>query len=227
MSLRSENSTPSFSDELEEYALGGIYEQTSLNYGEDLEDVEDQQLHDQLPTVDEVKANLGTRTSRLGTKNCKAITFFFVFTVLILCTVIGVAVPESNRAKKAQAEQTDLTEEVIQFLLKYKVSLEPNLRYNGSPHRRAAQFLAYGDAYRMPMTSENAGRFIDRYSLAVLYYALGGHDWTYALNFMSPRDTCAWYSLFTTTKGSTIREGVDCDSNGRVTQILLGKARGE
>ena len=214
--MEMEHSTPTFS---EENADGVIVVQSKIEFAEDLEE---QPIHDQLPTLEELKSTHTTVPSKYSRK-VKSIVIASIILV-VFCTFLGVTVSRGKKKTEENAVQNDETEKVIQFLLKYKVSLEPDLRYNGTPQRRAAQFLAYGDGYKIEYTDANAGRIVDRYSLAVLYYALGGKGWTYQLNFLSARDTCDWNSQLKTTAGTTIQEGVQCDNNGRVMKLMLGKA---
>jgi hypothetical protein len=190
----------------------------------ELDDLEEQEaVHDQLPPVDACKINMDAPAT--SGRRCTGISCIFLVVVGIsnFLAIIFLSIRNSSENQVAMMEFHDKTEEVVQFLLKHKVAPEPELRMNASPQRRAAQFIADGDAYRMAYTEENAARFIDRYVLTVLWYQFGGHDWIYQLNFMSASDVCEWHTRFTTVNGDTIREGVLCDENGRVKKLMLGK----
>jgi hypothetical protein len=211
------HSTAHFGDDVEQHALGFPVDTGELEW-DDLEEA----VHDQLPSLNEYNAKMGTPAVTGGAGpsiSCIILLAIGIFTFLSLIFVsIG------KREREAAMEFHDKTEAVVQFLLERKVALEPALRMNASPQRQAAQFIADGDAYRMAHTEDNAARFIDRYVLAVLWYQFGGKDWIYQLNFMSSSDVCDWYTRFTTANGDTIHEGVLCDEkNGRVQKIMLGK----
>lgn len=67
-----------------------------------------------------------------------------------------------------------------------------------TPQYLAAQWLAHGDASLMPIPTKNHKEFNQRYAMAVLYFALGGNEWTRSNNFMSSGHICTWkeeYSL--------------------------------
>jgi hypothetical protein len=38
--------------------------------------------------------------------------------------------------------------------------------------------------------------FVERYVLTVVYFALGGRDWTHQVNFLSATHVCTWYEDF-------------------------------
>jgi hypothetical protein len=210
-------SAANFGDDVDKHVLDFTMDTSEHEW----DDLEEDALHDQLPSMDEYKADMGTPVTS-GSRGT-AISCIFLLVIGISTFSAAIFTSIRNTERQAAMEFHDKTEAVVQFLLKHEVALEPELRMNASPQRRAAQFIADGDAYRMAYTEENAARFIDRYVVAVLWYQFGGHDWTYQFNFMSASDVCDWYTRFTTANGDTIREGVLCDANGRVQKIMLGK----
>ena len=65
---------------------------------------------------------------------------------------------------------------------------------------------------------DNEFRLEARYALVVLYYALGGSRWSKNYRFLShDHHECAWNG-----EGEN-NQGVQCNSNGHVTKVLLGK----
>ena len=64
-------------------------------------------------------------------------------------------------------------------------------------------------------------RFVQRYTLAVLFYSLGGAEWTYNLDFMSSSHECGW---FRAEKGNDDLEyavGVTCNNKLLVKDIFI------
>ena len=184
------------------------------------EDVEEQ-VHDQLPSVEEAKANLAHKpaggNSYLKSTICAGVTFVIL---VIGITLLAVLVPKLNSSSSGASRQED----VIQLLLHNEITPEATLRDPNSVQARAAQFIADGDSYLMTVTEENVRGFVERYVLAILYYHFNGDSsWTYQLNFMTSQDHCNWFLRFQTVSGNIFREGVFCNDEGHVTELMLGK----
>ena len=66
------------------------------------------------------------------------------------------------------------------------------------------------------ITSQNSDRLLDRYVLAVLYYATNGGEWFNGYSFLSPDPTCEW-------KDTTfaIDRGVTCNDNNEVVELII------
>jgi hypothetical protein len=188
----------------------------------DLLDLEDQEVqHDQLPDAEECKADLPSiQKTRCSSKTWKTCGILSVGTILLAGFATAV-VNRANFVERAYAPE-ERTEEIIQFLFKNKITPLPLLEEAGSAQRRAALFLAHGDAYHMELTSGNTARFVERYALATIWYHFRGQEWNYPLYFMSATDICEWHTSFYTASGNTINEGVMCDEkNGYVTKLIL------
>ena len=65
--------------------------------------------------------------------------------------------------------------------------------YN-SPQDRALKWIMNEDALNLPTptTTEEKARLIQRYILAVLYYATGGEQWKNQYSFLSQKHECLW-----------------------------------
>lgn len=86
-----------------------------------------------------------------------------------------------------------------------------------SPQYKAAKWIAERDGYQMTVPTFPDGhkgekysntRFAERYALAVFYYATGGDNWKYKLNFLQPIDHCNWKEVFIDASGGIIHMGV-------------------
>jgi hypothetical protein len=193
----------------------------------DTADIEEdgEQVHDQLPSVEEVKTNVPTKSSiSIMTFKKKSLVLIVTGVILMIIFVVAARVTR-NHKKKLRVDRdssSDRIEAVVQFLRKNNISNEPSLRDQNSPQRQAARFMAVGDVYGMELTDETAEQFLERYVLVLLYYAMYGTEWTYNLRFMSAQDHCEWNSQFVTTSGRKLNQGVYCDENGFVTKLALG-----
>jgi Leucine-rich repeat (LRR) protein len=192
------------------------------------EDVEDQVVHDQLPSVEEAKANLAHKPAG-GISSLKwTICAGFAFVILIVgVTLLAVLVPKENSGSSSSSSPTpeeSRQDNVITLLLVNEITPESTLRDPSTPQARAAQFIANGDTYQMAIDAETVQGFIERYVLAIIYFHFNGETaWTYQNDFMTPQDHCNWFQKFTTTGGSIIREGVLCNEEGHVTTLSLCK----
>jgi hypothetical protein len=212
--MNRQHSTRAFGDDTVEFASDPI--------AVDNLDLEDLQVHDQLPSVEEYKANLPSNQIGCSRKTWMACGILSIAAFLLVGFTVAV-VGKANVVERAYDTPVDRTEEMVQFLFKNKITPLPLLEDAGSPQRRAAQFLAYGDAYKMELTSDNAARFVERYALATIWYHFHGQEWNYPLNFMTAIDVCKWHTRFYTASGSSINEGVMCDENGYVAKLILRK----
>jgi len=75
-----------------------------------------------------------------------------------------------------------------------------------TPQGRALKFITEDDQLLPPYCPSDP-RLIQRYVLAVFYYATNGNTWLHHRDFLSPTEECNW--------------GVSCDSRERVVVIRL------
>ena len=66
---------------------------------------------------------------------------------------------------------------------------------SNSPQYKAAVWIAKEDEQHLPIPPVGWAeyQFIQRYSLAVLYYAMGGDDWLWSMDWLSGGHECSWY----------------------------------
>jgi hypothetical protein len=116
------------------------------------------------------------------------------------------------------------------YLEALDISTMEDMRRMNSPQNLALKWIADDDEYRLALPEKPATKdadsfggarrqlqesrrnpFVERYSLAVYYFSLGGPQWDYQLRFLAPTDHCQWFSNFITTSGTIVRLGVnDC-----------------
>lgn len=151
------------------------------------------------------------RRRRLGYIACIILSLVAIF------TTFGVFM------QKHVDEHDDRTREVYDFLALNDVSTVDDLAKTGSPQNRAAHWIANHDAERVeiPFRDEDPRRFIQRYSLAVLYYALGGEKWAAQLNFLASDHECGWNEEIPDEDKEVYAVGVSCNPELFVDSLLI------
>eukprot|EP00538_Stauroneis_constricta_P006429 CAMPEP_0119548968 /NCGR_PEP_ID=MMETSP1352-20130426/2766_1 /TAXON_ID=265584 /ORGANISM="Stauroneis constricta, Strain CCMP1120" /LENGTH=725 /DNA_ID=CAMNT_0007594385 /DNA_START=340 /DNA_END=2517 /DNA_ORIENTATION=- len=114
-------------------------------------------------------------------------------------------------------------DEVVEHLLQYQASSSVDLSNPQSPQYRAAKWIAEEDTLEIEMDGDaQHSFFIERYALAVLYYATGGETWKWQMNFLKPTSVCNWNQQFLTTSLQIVRLGVfSCLNGGGVSRFGL------
>jgi hypothetical protein len=142
---------------------------------------------------------------------------------------------------------------MVEWLDNCNISDRAQLGTAGSPQFQASLWMADVDAlqYNVPSSArdgnevkglqqqqndggeeegEEEEQFLQRYVLAVLYFALQGPTWTNQLKFLSSEHVCGWYIIErddSSSDGSMGKEafasGVICDTDLSVTDIFVPK----
>jgi hypothetical protein len=170
----------------------------------------------QLPSAKELQRKL--RIQRLQERR-RLIPTLMVCTLLafiVLAVVLHVTLIDDK-------ERFDDT---ITVLSKGGISKMEDLQTIGTPQHKAARWIADRDVMRVPIS--NARIFLDRYVLAVLYYALGGDEtWPHDMNFLSDEGVCKWSNQMANPLGNDLTVGVhgckDVDGELVPVGIALGK----
>lgn len=118
-------------------------------------------------------------------------------------------------------------------LLGAGVSKENALRDLTTPQHQALDFLVNHDHMQLKIPgdvkSDEGQAFVQRYVLAVLFYALNGANWKQSLNFMTQEHECAWTSSIVNEEGAAAGGSVDnmmgitCNSDLQVQALVLCK----
>jgi hypothetical protein len=113
-----------------------------------------------------------------------------------------------------------------EFLNANEISTQQALVDRNSPQYKAARWIANQDAERLdiPETSEDPYRFIQRYAVAVLYYSLGGDNWTSQLNFLSDDHECSWNDEIADENNELYAVGVSCGPKLHIESLLARKS---
>lgn len=122
----------------------------------------------------------------------------------------------------------DKLEAVINFLDETRVTSRDVLLEPQSPQNMAIQWMVFQDSAQRPVPSDLLGsealRYVQRYSLAVFYFATGGPtEWKEQLNFLSPSHECDWFEnqLVDASIERHHTLGVSCNAEKMATQLLI------
>jgi hypothetical protein len=99
-----------------------------------------------------------------------------------------------------------------EILIQDGVANEEALQDESSPQFRALRWLARNDPAVYYLDSTSTVILVERYVLAVLYYASSGEGGSNALSFLTTKSVCEW-------------KGVSCDGDGLVFALVPGKSK--
>mmetsp|Transcript_732 Transcript_732/g.956 ORF Transcript_732/g.956 Transcript_732/m.956 type:complete len:445 (-) Transcript_732:206-1540(-) len=112
----------------------------------------------------------------------------------------------------------------LQSILSPSISAPESFELTHTPQYRALTFLVSTDGRNLPIptTSSQEAKFIQRYILTVLYYAMGGEEWNHQFKFLSALDECRWNEKISVEGGQEYIGGVGgCDVNGMIQTVAL------
>ena len=112
--------------------------------------------------------------------------------------------------------------QVKDVLVDNDISSLENLKDPASPQYKALSWIVLEDKEQVDVTS---AQFIQRYTLAVLYFAWSGPEWNRPLKFLSNQHECGWFDAIKDENGEAIAIGVTCDVRLQVRSLNLGTFR--
>lgn len=150
-----------------------------------------------LPHVDEYKHFHRDRSRHGFWKICGICSFL----TLLLVTVLSIALPRDNFTW--WLKDSDRYFSIQQYLINSGISNSSDLFEANSPQHIAAKWIANKDGLQLPVPTSSSTTaahvtFVERYVLAVFYYATGGPEWTHQLNFLNDNHVCTWSEPFFT-----------------------------
>ena len=147
----------------------------------------------------------------------KILLLIFVVVVLIVIVIVAIVLGTKNNNHKSESssssngktfkmKNSQRYQETISFLTRTGVTSATAFEDKNSPQYIAAQWMAHGDNANLDIPtdqydiSHHSKTFQERYALAVMYYATGGPNWTYQMNFLTENHVCTWYEDFDVVK---------------------------
>jgi Leucine-rich repeat (LRR) protein len=185
--------------------------------------------HDQLPNVDEYKTSQQVGGS---SRQCRKIILVAALGIIVATVLITVGVvvgrdtapayPQDVSQPDTGTTSEDATQrfvDIATLISNMGWASASILRQTGSPQMQAVEWLATDDPLHLDVDATE--EFMNRYLLATIYYALGGWNWSYDLNWLSANSTCDWKTIFETQEGISIEIGVSCHDGDSVKEIFL------
>jgi len=96
----------------------------------------------------------------------------------------------------------------------------------GTPQNLAVNWLANidKDDFEIPDEDDDKDKnyyFVQRYALVVLYYAMGGLNWTYKSRFLTSHLTCDWNRGFNLDSDENYMFGVQCADKEQISYLFM------
>jgi Leucine rich repeat len=198
-----------------------------------------QNLHDQLPDIEEYKTSQQIRKS--GSSPVKVL---LIVAAIVVASSILIAVGVTIGRDSVQSAETptgsntegdividkpepppntlDLQREkdMATFLVNMGWANLAAMSNHASPQYMAAQWLAHYDTMKMPIRLDI--ELMNRYVLATLYFASGGNNWNYKLKFLSGSRVCNWNDQFKAGADVKVNVGVSCrNGDDAIHEIFL------
>lgn len=184
-----------------------------------MDDIRLDNFHDDLlPSPEELKVLGQAASTPLVQRKCIRRTCFVLFFVsfIIALTLVLTSKTEGDNSSVSYSYPSRLPD-TIYFLLE---SVNHNrLTNTSSPEFLAARWIADEDGFRAPFGPS----LLERYALAVIWFATEGDGWQYKLNFLEEIHHCQWHSTFQRGDKSVFDMGVQCNENDEVTGLILRK----
>jgi hypothetical protein len=152
------------------------------------------EYHDQMSNENDVKHIINQNSSTDG-KFWKR----FAVATLAIGVILAIVLPAALIDKNKDQGHSDRGLEAVSFLKREGISSEIDLITPGTPHFKAVKWLADDDGMRMEIPNSayiSSRPFIERYVYTLLYFALGGPEWTHQLDFLNNEHVCTWYADF-------------------------------
>lgn len=206
-------------------------------------------VHDQLPNVEEVRiraasalsmathANRATTTVRLRSnrripivprtnRDCVWRGVFWAGLALMVIAIIVLVFGILETGKSESSSNTSLDrKQVEEFLVASGIATNEELQDTWTPQWDAVSWLVQldGDGREpLPADGEDAAFFVQRYVLALLYYATNGQFWLHSRNLLrGDRNTCGWNTRVDDDNGDSFDFGAVCNEEGLVIKIYI------
>lgn len=184
-----------------------------------------------LPTAEEVK-NLQDfieceKRREYGIKNKLSRKQMYMLGGLLGCLLLIIIAMSAAIAQNNKSARGSTRERAVVNFLSDNFADRTQLEKRDSPQKRAAKWIADEDGLNMPLPAstnyEDAYKFVQRYALAVLYFAWGGPDtWVMDYKFLSNQDECNWNQPFTVgDSDDQFQLGVTCNDDKEIDYMFM------
>lgn len=207
---------------------------------EDPEELQDEPVHDQLPSVEEAKANADLEGG--DAKNTRSRCRFCFYTCCCICSafilliILAVVIPQtgssgsSSSSRKPSRNQNNGQATLPPGAFEPRVDMVRNflsafsdadaLNQQGSPQHKASEWIADQDILHLPIDDPT---FIERYALAVFYLSMGGPKWPLHLGFLTESSTCDWFHIGFGSDDKPRHVGANCGEGEKIQKLFFRK----
>mmetsp|Transcript_36742 Transcript_36742/g.89155 ORF Transcript_36742/g.89155 Transcript_36742/m.89155 type:complete len:871 (-) Transcript_36742:512-3124(-) len=176
---------------------------------EDEEEEEEERQFQTLEIEEEEEEKYEGDPNKCFWKSCGLISICLLAAVLVQFLVFGQETETPRDFFHFVQGDTDAYFAVKGYVVDIgSVSPQTAFDQTTTPQYLAAQWMAHGDPLNMPIPQERDLQFSERYIMAVLFFAMGGTEWTHQYNFLSGDHICTWFKEFTLRDGSSVLYGV-------------------
>jgi hypothetical protein len=151
-----------------------------------------------------------------------------LFLLLVVGVILGVTIPFTNNKDSPSPTQSPVPTAaptactsmdcLAEILLQNEGADAEALQDDSSPQFQALRWLANDDTAVLDLDSTSRAILVERFVLAMLYFATRGEGWGDQRNFLSASSVCEWNT------GST---GVLCNRDDLVVRLVLCKSKHE
>ena len=117
--------------------------------------------------------------------------------------------------------------QVKELLVRHVVSNSDDLNTMGSPQWNAMHWITLVDEAQLQLPDENdqdaVYKYVQRYVMALLYYATNGQAWEHGLHWLGSKGICDWLDFVGDVNHKKHNTGIGCDADGNMKILSLGK----
>eukprot|EP00980_Cylindrotheca_fusiformis_P020942 scaffold7967_cov75-Cylindrotheca_fusiformis.AAC.2 len=179
-----------------------------------------------LPSVEEARETIPHKRVTPPAKKNRMFCFAFMGLIIVALVVTIIVLALELKDEKNQASIQSHKETLKDFLVEKEISTAASLRAPYSPQSQALYFLAEEKASKKLSSlydnALNEQRIIERYVLAVLYFALiDNGEWNPGYSFLTTQDYCRWYQRVIINNDVILGGVRSCNDDGYVTDLHL------
>lgn len=207
--------------------------------------LDEENLHDQLPSVEEIRMSAAsTRTRKHTGGGFGGVAIIALVAVCILALIIGLSAGLSGNSKSSGGSASVVDNPVVTnsptssptMLSRMDATIallsqitDADVSNLATPQGQAARWIAIDDGMQLevPTTTEDADdtydSFVERWVMAVIYYQMNGASWDIQFGWLGDTSVCDWQDSYPASDGGANRmAGIGCH-NERVSDISLRK----
>ena len=194
------------------------------DYDDEIETVE----HDQLPSVEQVRANahLNDKYYHSSSSSCRrCLSWICIISTIVILVVVGFIVGLKKDSFSVQKGISGANEQAAAKYLQASISDPRSFEDPESPQVQALKWMIHKDPLKLsiPKTSDEPKDtpFVQRYIVTVFVMAFVPTNVRKDLKLLTNSHECTWNSEWKRTDGSTLRMGFFCNDAQQINKIVI------